>query len=409
MIGSFIFNAGGNVFAQFLAVVFIPILSRMYSPEEFGIATFFLAITSCAISVSSLRYATAIPIVKGEKEFLASIVSSSAIVAATSVLFWWVIYNFNFEFLRPIFEVKDIAVIYIIVMSINNILINVIIRRGEYKTIGLAKISSATILNFSRLLAGLLSIENGLVVSLIISELVTLFVILYSNKPASFLIIRERTLKKNNILDFLKKYKRYPIFQVPSQASLIVTQYAPVFLLSISFDASYVGIYAMANNLVNMPVNSFGLALSQIFYGEFSKEHNQEKMLKTSLIIIGSIVTVTIPVLLIFYLYGESIIALLLGNRWQFVYEVSFYMLILGATKLCVSSISQSFNIFDKQSFQLKLNILSLFSSYSSLFLSMKIGVDFLETIYIYSICSSIANVITVILILRMIKRCTKN
>ena len=64
--GSFLGNvlilAGGTGVAQLLVVLVTPILTRIYSPGDFGVLTVFISVLGLLIVVSALRYEIAIPL-----------------------------------------------------------------------------------------------------------------------------------------------------------------------------------------------------------------------------------------------------------------------------------------------------------------------------------------------------------
>ncbi|MEF1228711.1 hypothetical protein QTO02_14510, partial [Vibrio fortis] len=91
-------NVGSNVLSQVLAVAFIPILARMYKPEDFAMATLFLGVASCFVSISSLRLSVTIPLSANEKDRGIGLVTSTLIVLLLSTAFF--IFNEMFSLLE---------------------------------------------------------------------------------------------------------------------------------------------------------------------------------------------------------------------------------------------------------------------------------------------------------------------
>ena len=58
---SVILIAGGTAAAQGINVILTPIITRIYSPEEFGVLSLFVALMGILSTVASLRYEWAIP------------------------------------------------------------------------------------------------------------------------------------------------------------------------------------------------------------------------------------------------------------------------------------------------------------------------------------------------------------
>ena len=75
--------AGGAVAGQAIIVAASPILTRLYSPEDFGVLAVFASLLSILSIVASLRYQLAIPLPKTDEEAANVTVLSLAVVAVS--------------------------------------------------------------------------------------------------------------------------------------------------------------------------------------------------------------------------------------------------------------------------------------------------------------------------------------
>ena len=69
----------GSTIAQVLPIVFTPILTRLYSPEEFGVFAFYISLVTFLIVFSSGRYEQAIVLPKTDKQAI-NILSLSFVI-----------------------------------------------------------------------------------------------------------------------------------------------------------------------------------------------------------------------------------------------------------------------------------------------------------------------------------------
>jgi len=85
--GSFARNVGvltgGTAFAQGLAVLALPLLTRLYAPEDFALLAVYVAFLGIATVVSCLRYNIAIPLPENDADGMALL--AVALVSATAV------------------------------------------------------------------------------------------------------------------------------------------------------------------------------------------------------------------------------------------------------------------------------------------------------------------------------------
>lgn len=78
--------AGGAAVGQAVAFAVVPVLTRYYAPESFGVSSVYVAIVSVLLPVLSLRYDLAIPVARSETERRRLLRLSLLIVGATSLL-----------------------------------------------------------------------------------------------------------------------------------------------------------------------------------------------------------------------------------------------------------------------------------------------------------------------------------
>ena len=56
--------SGASVLAQFFHIMSMPLLSRLYSPEDFGVLSLFSSIVNLLATISGFRYYLAIPLAR---------------------------------------------------------------------------------------------------------------------------------------------------------------------------------------------------------------------------------------------------------------------------------------------------------------------------------------------------------
>ncbi len=89
----------GTLLAQVISFISIPILTRLYNPDEFGLYSIFFAITSVVGIVSSLNYEQAVMLPKSNRDAKAILVLSilSSIIIFFLSIFIIIIFNSQIE------------------------------------------------------------------------------------------------------------------------------------------------------------------------------------------------------------------------------------------------------------------------------------------------------------------------
>lgn len=104
----------GSGFSQVIPLAFSPILSRVFSPTEFGILAFFMACTSIATLFATGYYENAIVIPKDDNTSLnlvGLIATISSVISLLILVFIVLCYSFNFSFLFNYIEFKYLIIL----------------------------------------------------------------------------------------------------------------------------------------------------------------------------------------------------------------------------------------------------------------------------------------------------------
>lgn len=349
--------AGGSVIAQGLNVLIMPILSRLYSPEDFGVLAAFIAIMSIAIPLSSLRYYLAIALPKSENHACSLVVLSFAIqlifILSMSLLLLVfgnsILYFFKIEKIIPYKMLLPLAVLG---ASAYATLVQWAIREKFFWVISRTKISQTFSGGFAKIGLGVLGYKPlGLIIGTIIGQtggIVSLLQALFTKK--GYPKTDTTTLKRVAI-----KYRKFPLFDTPS-AIINVTgdQLIPILIFSF-FGASIAGYFSIAQQLLVIPSVFIGDAIGQVFLQRASVakyEGNIKQLTKNTysmLLQIG-----TFPTILIAF-FAPEIFGFIFGETWI---EAGYYarcIIPLAVLSFTFSPISHVFNIVGKQELSLKL------------------------------------------------------
>ena len=89
--------SGGMGLAQLIIIAFSPILTRIYSPEDFGILSIFVSFLGITIVVSSMRFERVIPIVKSSRSYVVVLWISLIALILTTLLITIILILFDSE------------------------------------------------------------------------------------------------------------------------------------------------------------------------------------------------------------------------------------------------------------------------------------------------------------------------
>lgn len=390
--------AGGTIIAQIIGLLATPVLSRFYSPDDFGLLGILLTITGIIASIASLKFEMAI-ILTSNKAETNGVVSLSFLILASIVVLVTIIFCLfpNSLVLLGIDTVSLTTIILITLLILGYGLKNIFYqwhsKLENYSILSKnAIVQKLAIVILQLLLFILLSNSYGLVMGFTLGWLIALVILVYSlRNEISSLDFKLRDLKL-----LAKKYYRFPVFSAPQNLLNSLSQSLPILVLGYYFDATSIGLYFFTVRILQLPSSIIGNSIRQVFYKRASDLKNnlprlRNEYFKTTLSLFGIIL---MPVVIIF-IFGPEIFNFLFGQKWYEAGEFARW-LFLWIGLLFVNPPSNALLlILNKNKYQLIIDVFLIFSRALALYYGGNSG-DLLFTIKLYAFVGVIFNLIII-------------
>lgn len=314
-------NAGiitlGTMLSQLIGMAVLPILSRIYTPADFGLLALFVAVASVTATLVPLSYPIRIMLPESDAEASAISQLSLWLSLAMAVVLGILVLLLSDDWAEKlgllavkvwmpaaIWTGTATALIGILSFKLN--------REQQYIRMSLMRIVQASLVAGSGLLFGLCAVEQGLLVAQVIGLSVT--VILFGG----VLLSGQKLLGIRRLLQVAKAHAKAPRFLLPTALLDVFTLQMPYVLIALWFTAESTGQYRMAYSLLALPGALVGSAVSQVFYKQFSALWPDGFAAKALLLKTWKILAlVGIVPLLVIVLLGPEIFAFILGNEWR--------------------------------------------------------------------------------------------
>lgn len=350
----------GTGIGQLLSIVSLPLITRLYSPDEYGILTIYLAIMGI-LSFGSLEYNKAIPLAHDNKLAL-NILSLSVIITTIITL----IISIVIFFMKEIFALSAIekfsSFIYFVPVGVffSGLYMSIshwAYREKEYAAVGKSKVSQSFIGNGTMIFSGFIGIgEIGLIIGGILKTGAGAH-----NLLRLFFINQKRNLRYINMelmILSLKKFKKFPLFLAPSEFFKKMSSHVSTIGISILFGAKAVGSYGITLTILSIPSGLIGTAVGNVFFVEVAKSGKNEpqKIKDLSNKLLRKLIVIGIFPLIIILIFGPVIFELVLGDKWREAGVLSRPIAVMTFMTFIFSPVSRVFEVFDKQKDQMFLN-----------------------------------------------------
>lgn len=379
----------GTSAAQAIPVLASLVLTRLYTPEEFGLLAVFLSIVSLLGSIVTLRYELAILVPKQEEDAVNITILSIVSTIIGSIILLIILFLFdrqilamlNVEQLGNWLYLIPVATLFMGLYSSLNYLAT---RAGIFKTISQTRVYQALSGALSQILLGLMQFGvGGLVIGATITNLAGNIKILGKLIDRHASEIGNVTYKE--MINLAKKFSDYPKFSVPSTIFNNASIHLMSFVIPAFYSAALLGQYSISQRILILPMKVVSNSISQVFLNEASKELQENNTTKFAYkSTFKKLIYISIPLYVLLFLIIEDLIILAFGHEWEQAGEISKILIILLFFRFIVSPLSNVLNLYEKQNIILTWQLSLLILSILSIFVSVVFDFNFYTFLIVY-------------------------
>ncbi|MCQ1117193.1 type 8 capsular polysaccharide synthesis protein Cap8K [Staphylococcus aureus] len=368
--------------AQVILIITTPIITRLYSPTEFGEFTIFSNIAMILIPIINARYDLLIVNTKNDRS--ANILSQISFLISLLILLIlipifaisaWLYPNFILDFI--------FIIIMLFLVSLTNIFINYLNKERKYKVLSLINVFRAGSMALLQIIFGLLALGSlGLIIGFSLSYIAGI-TLGYKTFKKHFNIVRDKEETKALFLE----NKNQLVYSTPSILLNSLSFSVVVFFIGILYTNTEVGIYGMAIRVLGIPVTIISLGLSKIFMQQANDYYIEYGNFRNLLLKFSSILVIVSIILYVpLYLFSEELVNILLGHSWVDAITVIKIVIPLFVIRLIVSTVSLSVIVLQKQQLELILQALFLIGTTATFVISKMLNLTFLNFVSINTV-----------------------
>jgi len=372
--------AGGTAFSQALAVLASPVLTRLYSVEDFGYFQMYMAFMAFAALAVTLRYEQAIFLPEKEEVAANLVIVAICTVLAMSVLFGflaWAVHRYGVlptsaAGLRPYVGLIPFAICG---AGIYQTLSIWALRQKAYPHVTGTKItqvgSQITIQTGMGVLhAGTLGLFVGDAIGRVAGSLSLARLAWHRNRNA-FQFARWKTIWSAAV-----RYRHFPF--VSSGAALVgVAAYSlPPLLMAQLYGPKTLGWFALGDRVLGVPAVLVGQAVAQVYSVEASslKVSNPAAFHRLFLRSMKRLLWLGLVPFLIFLLFGPALFGFVFGASWREAGVYARWLAAMHYVALVSWPLTPTLNILEKQFWQLGWDVGRLVLTVGSLWLAHRWG-----------------------------------
>ncbi|MCC5926546.1 MAG: oligosaccharide flippase family protein [Bacteroidetes bacterium] len=402
--------ATGSGIAKLVGLVAMPVITRIYGPEDFGILAVFAASLSLMVPFSTLKYSIMIPIPKTEVMAMNTAVLSFIVLLITLIVSFFILL-FGAEFLFVLLNTPEMVpywwllLIGLFVSGYHEILTSWATRMKTFSKLAKISVLQTILSSVTKIVLGVASFKP---VGLIIGNIVASGAGIYSLTKLFIYDIREYiphvTKKRLKLISLY--YLDLPKYRLPSQFLLVIATKLPILFFAFNFSSEETGQLGLAFTVIAIPIGLIGNSTSKAYYAEVAQigpKKSKEIWNITKSTFKRLAILALIPILVLLTL-SPLLFSIVFGSQWV---EAGEYTSILAIYLMCqfiTSPLVKVLTVYNRQKLFLYINLTRMVLITIMFALCYYYEADVYVTLMTYSIVISGHYIFTGYQVFRIIK-----
>lgn len=352
----------GNVWAQAIAFVSYLVLSRLFSPEDFGLYNIFYSYIEVLVIVSTCKYELAIVLADNDREAaavgrLALRLNTIISVVLLTVLLVLILLgrcealaSTRLSSLNPMLALLIPPMVFLCGTSrVYSFTLN---RFRQFRSIALSEVVGSTSGVLLKVLLGLPRLAStlwhtvGLPLGTVLGRACANVNLAWRWRRLDL----PRDISGDERRRAAVRFRNFPLYTMPKDLINSLSYNLPFLWLALYFDKAEVGLFAMALTCTFRPVNIFNTAFEKLLFVRIAERVRAHQTIRADLrrfvLIINAI---ALPVFAVAFFFGDDICSFLFGRRWN---DCGYYIrCLLPWVYVVLTSSSLMFisNVFGRQ------------------------------------------------------------
>ena len=366
--GSFLRNvsvlAGGTAFSQAVTVLVAPVLTRIYTPGDFGVLAVYTSVLSILLVMGALRYEWAIPLPADDATalrllwlcFLVLGGLASLVFLLQALVGTILVEQAGMPELRLLLWLLPLGLFAACAIAI---LTKWAARKKRFDAVAKTSVGQSTIQAATQITSGL---WGAGALGLVLGQLAGQFFgwLALMKFTAGSIRTRETRPKAPELLEVARRYKRFPLYLGWSALLNSLSVFLPPLLLASLFGMQVAGWFALGQRVVAIPVQLIAQSAGNVYFVRASEIAQQDIVALRDLyrrfalrLLIVSLVTI-LPIAML----APWLFALIFGASWQAAGEYIRPMAVMFLVQFVAHPLSLTLIVMERQDLVLALDIL---------------------------------------------------
>jgi O-antigen/teichoic acid export membrane protein len=384
--------ATGSIAARAVGLLSIPVLTRIYGPEDFGVLAVFTALVAMLVPVLTLRYVMAVPLPRHDGMAMNIMVLSGALMIAMALVVGLMLWAFgpallgamSMDVLAPWWW---LIVLGLVGTGTYEVLSMWATRRRAYKQIARTQFSQGLWGAAVKITLGLLALKPlGLLFGQIAAQSGGIGS-LGRNFWREFRA-NARFVNMVRLRFAARRYRDFPVYRLPSQFLLVFSMQSPLLFTAMLYGAETAGQLGLAIMALTMPLALITDVTGKAYFAEIAKVGKRDPKTVHAITIdtMKKMTVMAVPVASVAFILGPWLFVFVFGEQWLLAGEFARILSVQLFFLIVARPVVQVMAVYDINRMYFIVNILRAFMILSVFLLSSYLSYASLDFVMLYSI-----------------------
>ena len=376
--------ASAPLCTQILGIILMPIITRLYAPDVYGVFHLFGSIVMLIAVFANMGYSSSIVLPQRDEVasnmFCINLILTVLITVLT-IPFIWLGSGLFLHWLKA----PELG-IYLWLIPVNVFAHGLYlsfrfwnVRGTRFGRIAISRISNAVVNKGVLIGAGFsgFATAGSLIIGGIAGSL-TMSAVLGGRIWQESGQLFKHSIRWHNMVQGIKRYRKFPLYNLPTDLLSRLTESIPILLFSFYFSKSVIGYFGLGLAVLSVPMTFIGSSIGEVFYQRGARARYEDTNASLVENLFKQMTWMSMLPFLVLAIIGDSIFAFVFGANWA---EAGVYAQILSFKifiSFIISPILSLPTILEKQEINLILCIATTITS----ILSITVG-GLLNNIYV--------------------------
>ena len=354
---SFLKNAAtlisGNVWAQLISLLSYFVLTRIFTPEDFGLYNIFFSYIEILIILSTCKFELSIVVAKTDRQAAVLARLALRLNAIVSAVILTAIIFIHYVFHRIPLSVGLLIPPMVFFCGTTRVYTFIFNRYSQFKQIAISEVATSTTGFLAKLALAFSSLLHfiGLPLGTVLGKAAgNINYLLRLRKLPQYQQAKSESVTNSEMRQAALSSKNFPLYVMPKDFLNSFSNNLPFIWLALYFDDALVGIFSLALTFTFRPVNILNNAFEKLLYVRTSERVKSRLPIgadiRKFILILNAI---AFPIAVIGFFFAEPIFTLCFGAKWA---GIGYYVrCLLPWVYIMLTSTSLMFisNVFSTQ------------------------------------------------------------